>query len=114
MTGVHDIDGTRPAADAVRGNVLYGPRSLSGFPARHLNGMAIASMIVGIVSFVLPVFGLTSATAVLLGWAAKSQIRRFSSEMGRGLAVAGTTLAVVSFLVHLLLFGLYAAALSEL
>jgi hypothetical protein len=103
MTGVRDIDGTRPAADAVRGNVLYGPRSLWGAPARHVNGMAIASVIVGIVSFVLPVFGLTSATAVLLGWTATSQIRRFSSETGRGLALAGIALAIASLLIHLFL-----------
>ncbi len=114
MTGFHEIDGTRPAADAVRGNVLYGPRSLSGLPARRLNGMAIASVIVGIVSFVLPVFGLTSATALLLGWTATSQIRRFSSETGRGLALAGMALATVAFLIHALLIGMYAAALSQL
>jgi hypothetical protein len=102
MAGVHDIDGFSAPADAVRGNTAFGARSLPGSPARHLNAMAIGSVIVAVVSFVLPIFGLTAATAVLLGWTAKGQIRRFPSETGRGLAFAGIALPIVSVLVFVL------------
>lgn len=55
-------------------------------PAQPTNGMAIGSLVCGILTF--PTLGLTSIPAVILGHTARGQIRR-SGERGDGLALAG-------------------------
>lgn len=71
---------------------------------RSVNGLAIASMILGIVSFFMPWLALASIAAIVIGMTARSQIRRFKNETGDGFAVAGITLAIVSFLYYLIMF----------
>jgi Domain of unknown function (DUF4190) len=80
--------------------------------SRSLNGLAIASFVLGILSFFLPFLALASGAAIVIGMTARSQIRRFARETGDGFAVAGITLGLVSFLYYLIVFrGLYLHAI---
>lgn len=60
-----------------------------GAPAPPTNGMATASMVLGLCGFVT--CGLTSILAVIFGHVAQSQIKR-TGEGGQGMAVAGLIL----------------------
>jgi hypothetical protein len=72
--------------------------------ARSVNGLAIASMVLGVVSFLMPFLGLVSFLAVVLGVVARTQITRSRGESGDGFAVAGITLGLVSFFYYLIVF----------
>ncbi len=61
-----------------------------GLPARRNNGMAIASMILGIVW----IYWIGSVLALVFGLIAKKQIRE-SGEGGSGMATAGIVLGAV-------------------
>ena len=64
-----------------------------GAPAtRGTNGMATASMVLGLVGFVS--CGLTSVLAIIFGHVAQSQIKR-TREEGSGMAVAGLILGYI-------------------
>jgi cobalamin synthase len=71
---------------------------------RSVNGFAIASMVLGIVSFFMPWLAMASIAAVAIGLTGRNQIRRFQGETGDGFAVAGITLGIVSFLYYLIMF----------
>ena len=65
------------------------------------NGMAIASAIVGVLSwFICPIVG--AIAAVVMGYTAKSEIRR-TQEAGWGWATAGQVLGFAHLAVYLLL-----------
>ncbi|MWA01381.1 DUF4190 domain-containing protein [Actinomadura sp. LD22] len=65
----------------------------SSVPAsRGTNGMATASMVLGLVGFVS--CGLTSVLAIIFGHVAQSQIKR-TREEGSGMAVAGLILGYI-------------------
>ena len=65
------------------------------------NGMAIASAIVGVVSwFICPIVG--AIAAVVMGYVAKSEIRR-TQEAGWGWATAGQVLGFAHLAIYLLL-----------
>jgi Domain of unknown function (DUF4190) len=69
-------------------------------PVVHTNGLAIASAVVGAVSwFMCPFIG--AVAAVVMGHAAKGEIRR-THEGGWGAATAGQILGYA----HLLVYGL--------
>lgn len=66
------------------------PPSVAAGHHRGTNGMAIASMVLGI----LWIFGLGSILALIFGYVALSQVKR-SGETGRGMAIAGVVLGWV-------------------
>ncbi len=57
------------------------------YPARGTNGLAIASLILGLAQ---PLFGITTIPAVVCGHMARRQIRR-TGESGKGMATVGLT-----------------------
>ena len=86
-------------------NDPYAPQPYSQPPVQHhyygggapvasrgTNGMATASMVLGLVGFVS--CGLTSVLAIIFGHVAQSQIRR-TREDGSGMAVAGLILGYI-------------------
>ncbi|MBG0829576.1 DUF4190 domain-containing protein [Planomonospora sp. ID67723] len=75
----------------------YGPQ-----PPRGNNGMAIASLIMGIVG--LFTCGLASVVGIVLGHISLSQIKR-TGEEGRGAGVAGLILSYFGIFGWLLLLG---------
>lgn len=69
----------------------YPPNQPLGPTPSESNGLAIASLVLGIVGFVVP--GLASVAAVITGHLGLSQIKRSNlSQGGRGLAIAGLVL----------------------
>ena len=84
------------------------PSPYSEPQARPVNGFAIASLVLGIVSFLMPFLGVVSLLSVVLGLIARTRTTRFRGESGDGFAVAGITLGLVSFFYYLIVFrGLY-------
>jgi hypothetical protein len=78
----------------------YYPQQYRYAPAPVTNGLAVASLVFGI----LWIFGLGSLLAVILGHSAKVQIRKSNgAEGGSGLATAGLVLGWVG-VVSLVLF----------
>ncbi|HEU5028091.1 MAG TPA: DUF4190 domain-containing protein [Spirillospora sp.] len=86
-------------------NDPYAPQPYSQPPVQHhyysggavpasrgTNGMATASMVLGLVGFVS--CGLTSVLAIIFGHVAQSQIKR-TREEGSGMAVAGLILGYI-------------------
>ncbi|MEV5411782.1 DUF4190 domain-containing protein [Thermopolyspora sp. NPDC052614] len=91
------------------GQSAYGYQQ-PGYAAPGTNGLAIASLILGILGFFT--CGITSVLAVVFGHVAVGQIKR-SGEQGHGMAVAGlimgyiqTALWVLVWVFYLGLFGL--------
>jgi len=77
-------------------------------PVKKTNGLAIASLVLGIVW----VYGLGSILALVFGLLAKGQIDRSNGrETGRGMAIAGIVLGSIG--VGLLLLVIIAAASSS-
>ncbi|WP_344902800.1 DUF4190 domain-containing protein [Actinomadura meridiana] len=81
-------------------------------PPRN-NGMAIASMVLGIIGVISCGLLLFSIGAVIMGHVAQSQIKR-TGEAGSGMAIAGLILgyifAVIGLLYWILVVGVYGAA----
>jgi hypothetical protein len=73
---------------------------------RPTNSLAVASLICAVFQ---PFFGLTTIPAIVLGYAARGQIRR-SGEGGDGLATAGLVLGWIGAAVVLLVLIVVAAA----
>ena len=72
-------------------------------PARRVSGLAVASLVLGLVGFLF--CGITSILAVIFGGIALSQIKNRPDELtGRGLAIAGLILGVVMMVLVALLF----------
>jgi hypothetical protein len=81
-----------PPAGHPYGAPQQGPVQYVAVPARKTNGLAIASLVLGIVW----IFWLGSILALVFGYVAKGQIDRSGGlEGGRGLAVAGIVLGWV-------------------
>lgn len=93
--------------------VPYGqPSSPYGYPngpvPARTNGMAVASMICGIASWVILPF-LASIVAIILGHIARGQVKR-SGEQGGGMAMAGLVLGYVNIglgIAFTCLFGIF-------
>lgn len=110
-----DTPGFEPVAQAP-GGPYPPPLGLQVMPAAPTNGIAIASLIFGILGWVLiPV--VAPLLAVILGHVARGQIR-YTGERGSGMALAGLALGYVNLalaLVGILILGvivLIAAAAS--
>ncbi len=72
----------------------YGPGGPYGYtmvPATSTNGMAIASMVLGIVW----IYWIGSILAIVFGHTSLSQIKRTPYQTGRGMAIAGLVLGYV-------------------
>jgi uncharacterized membrane protein len=82
----------------------YQQPGYTGYPvaAPPTNGLAVASLILGILGFVT--CGVTSVLAVILGHVALSQIKR-SGEQGHGMAMAGVILGWILTGLWLLYWG---------
>jgi hypothetical protein len=79
-------------------------------PAPRTNGMAIASLVLGI----LWLYWVGSILALVLGYAAKNQIDRSGgAESGRGLAIAGIVLGWVGVGTLVLVLLVFAAAATS-
>lgn len=93
------------------------PLGLQVVPAAPTNGMAVASLIFGLVGlFVLPV--VAPLLAIIFGHLARGQIRS-SGERGGGMAVAGLVMgylalafALIGFLIFIVIVLIAAAAAS--
>lgn len=77
------------------------------------NGMAIASMVLGIIGVLTCALPILSVGAVIFGHVAQSQIRR-TGEAGSGMAVTGLVLgylfAILGLLYWIFVVGVYGAA----
>ena len=87
---------------------VYG--AVPGVPGPKTNGMAVASLVLGIVSWI-PFLWIGFIPGLILGFVGKSQIDRSGGEQGGGgLAVAGIVLgligsAILGLFVLLFIFG---------
>jgi prepilin-type processing-associated H-X9-DG protein len=87
-------------------------------PVSHRSGLAIASLVLGIASFVLCLSVITGIPALVCGIVALVRIQRSGGQVrGMGLAIAGTVLGGISLLILPIMLGLllpaFAAARAE-
>ena len=78
----------------------YGYAQPQYAPSRGTNGMAIASLVCGVLGF--STCGITSILAIIFGHVALGQIRR-NEEDGRGLGIAGLVLGYVAVAIGLII-----------
>ncbi|MEU6794505.1 DUF4190 domain-containing protein [Nonomuraea wenchangensis] len=78
----------------------YNPYGAPPPPPRPTNGMAVASLVLGIVGMIS--CGLTSIVGVILGHIALARIKR-SGEEGQGMAVAGLVTSYIMVVINVLL-----------
>ena len=83
---------------------MYGPP-----PKRGTNGLAIASLVCGIVW----VWGVTSVLAIIFGLIARRQIKE-RNETGDGMAIAGIVLGIVGVVGTIILIIVFAAVVDDL
>ncbi len=69
-------------------------------PSRNTNGLAIASLVCGVLGF--STCGVTSILAIIFGHISLGQIRR-NDEDGRGLGIAGLVLGYVAVAIALII-----------
>jgi hypothetical protein len=83
---------------------------VTAVPARKTNGLAIATLVLGIASF-LPPFAICSIPAIILGAIALNQIKKEPAIEGKGMALAGLICgSIVLFLwICLIIFGIVVA-----
>lgn len=86
----------------------YGYGSPYGPPPQRTNGLAIASLVLGIVGIVT--CGVGSILAIIFGFVARSQIRdSHGTQSGAGMATAGIICGFVSIAIVALVFAIGAA-----
>lgn len=92
------MDPSPPSASATH------PAPPGAYPPRN-NGLAVASMVLGICGVILFVFfAIPSVLAVVFGSIARGQIRRSQGvQVGRGMATAGIWLGLIEIVVFLYL-----------
>lgn len=79
------------------------------------NGLAIASMVLGIASWVLcSGGGIIAITGLILGLVALNQISKNPEQEGKGMAIAGVILNSISILGAILVMLLYGAYIIAL
>lgn len=74
-----------------------------GAPAPRTNGLAVASLVLGIVGVLLCFFVLPSLLAVVFGLIGINQTKNNPAQGGRGMAIAGLVLGGVGLAIMLLL-----------
>ena len=72
-----------------------------GPTTRRTNGLAVASLILGIVGLLIQFFGIVNILAIVFGFVAKGQIDRGQGE-GRGMAIAGIVLGFIGLAILIL------------
>lgn len=90
--------------------VWYGPGTVGPVP-RSTNGMAITSLVLGVLGIPLlsawPLTVLPAALALVFGYVARAQIRR-CGELGGGMAIAGIVLGWVTLALWLAVLAIFA------
>ena len=79
-------------------------------PARKIDGLAIVSMVLGIVSF-LPPFVVCSIPAIVMGAVSLNHIKKEPTLEGRGMATAGLiggSMALVIYICLIIIFLIFA------
>ena len=94
-------------APATVGAIAAPPQPAPGLPyaqAPQTNGMALASMILGIVSFILGTMIVTGIPAVICGHIARRQIRENpQAQTGDGMALTGLVTGYLSIILSVVL-----------
>ena len=90
VEGCESCDRRRQAATPSYPNVQYGPQPPYPTP-RRTNGLAIASLILGIVW----IYWIGSVLAIIFGHVALGQVKRDQSQDGKGMAIAGLVLGYI-------------------
>lgn len=68
------------------------PATVSSAATRHTSGLAVASLVLGIIGFFT---GITSILALVFGAIAMGQTKRDLNLGGRGMAIAGFVMGIV-------------------
>jgi hypothetical protein len=76
--------------------------------ATRTNGLAVASLVLGIVGILLELFGVIPILAITFGVVARRQIAQ-GRGTGRGMATAGIVLGVIGLVVLLVILAAYGA-----
>jgi hypothetical protein len=88
----------------------YAPAG-AGYAAKRTDGLAIASLVIGIISFVCSFFCLgvvLGPTAAIMGFISRQRIATSGGMLGGGgLAIAGLVLGIVGFIASVGFFFLY-------
>ena len=79
------------------------PTSAAPVTARRTSGLAVASLVLGILGFFT---GITSVLAIIFGGIAMGQIGKDPSLDGKGMAIAGLVMGIVVFAFGLLFLSL--------
>ncbi|CAN5174075.1 hypothetical protein BH20ACT24_BH20ACT24_01840 [soil metagenome] len=85
------------------------PASPPGTPeyspsAGKTNGLAIASLVLGIVGILIQLFGIVPILAIVLGFVGKNQIDQSGGvQRGRGMAIAGIVLGIIGIVLLIIL-----------
>ena len=96
------------------GGVPYQNQRYYGESGRY-NGMAIASLVLGLISIFFNAFYLVpSILAIIFGILGRSQIKKNPSCQGMGMATAGLVLGIVFLAIYLLIIVLSMVAFSNL
>ncbi|MFD2878474.1 DUF4190 domain-containing protein [Paenibacillus rhizoplanae] len=78
----------------------------------RMNGKAVAALVLGILSIVIPYVGiLFGITAIVLATLAFKEIR-YSYEQGRGLAIAGLVCGIASTFIYTILIIMFVFSYS--
>jgi hypothetical protein len=90
--------------------VGYAPAA-AGYAAKRTDGLAIASLVTGIISFVCSFFCLgvvLGPTAAIMGFISRQRIATSGGMLGGGgLAIAGLILGIIGFIASVAFFFLY-------
>jgi hypothetical protein len=74
-----------------------------GYGGAHTNGLALASLVLGLVGWIL--CGIGSVVAVVLGYIARSQIKQaWGRQTGSGMAMAGIILGFIGLAFWMAIF----------
>jgi len=75
------------------------------------NGLAIGSLVLGILSLLISVWGgfVLGIVGIILGAIALKKIKEDPSQTGRGMAIAGIVLGVISIVVMVLVVSVFGA-----
>lgn len=80
------------------------PPPAPGTAVRRTNGMAVASLVLGIVGVLLQLFGVVPILAIIFGAVGRGQIQRSGgTEQGEGMATAGIVLGIVGLVVLIII-----------
>lgn len=89
-----------PSVPLREGPQVRGPFPSYARPART-SGKAVVSLVLAIIGlFILPI--ILSALAIIIGWAALTDIDRRPATGGRGLAIAGIVIGVIGLIIGII------------